>query len=104
VIAQEIRAPRRRQGRGTLGESRRRVAVHALFGASSQKDNKGNAAMAALRINADMANNWRMIQRLRLALQIALILTTARWRDFSRSWGFEVGLMKSAGHQVDPRQ
>jgi hypothetical protein len=49
-------------------------------------------------------NNWRMIQRLRLALQIALILTTARWRDFSRSWGFEVGLMKSAGHQVDPRQ
>jgi hypothetical protein len=28
----------------------------------------------ALRIKADMAGNWRMIQRLRLALQIALIL------------------------------
>jgi hypothetical protein len=28
----------------------------------------------ALRIKADMAGNWRIIQRLRVALQIALIL------------------------------
>jgi hypothetical protein len=28
----------------------------------------------ALRINADMANNWRIIQRLRVAMQLALVL------------------------------
>ena len=34
---------------------------------------RGRAGVAALRIKTDMANNWRIIQRIRVALQLSLI-------------------------------
>lgn len=41
----------------------------------------------ALRIKRDMANNWRVIQRIRLALQLSLILLPIE----SLAWLLSIG-------------
>ena len=56
-------------------------------------DNNANATMStihrelALRIKSDMANNWRIIQRIRVALQVSLILILVE----ILAWIFSIG-------------